>query len=309
MRREAGVIEDVYSDPLGGRLAADAAAGDTTITVQDATDFEATGGTFHDAADNQIDYTAVDDETGIITLTYPLPADLAEGDRIRIWDTVNDEQATELRAQIALPGRLANDDSVDAAVVAPLDAFLEEGPRPVGKGERVVIADEADDGDWEVVKFKGKRARLKASASEVQQGLPDWEQAGPLSSNVALPADTWTTVYTFDLAAGWWLINAGVIIEGDPSSDAPAQARISWSAGPVFHSGGLPGAEFQVRAGSASLHTLASVALSTLAQVVADATIFLECKPFGVDMTARMSDSTGDVGGAGLVAVQISATA
>lgn len=67
----SGRVLNVYTDGLGNFLAADLHSGDTTITVQDTSDFDPDGGTLQ-VAGQTVEYTAVDDETGVITLAAPL---------------------------------------------------------------------------------------------------------------------------------------------------------------------------------------------------------------------------------------------
>lgn len=133
----------------------------------------------------------------------------------------------------------------------------------------------------------------------------DWLGA-QISGNVTLPADTITTVLSLDLYPGWWLINAGVLIRGDASTDAPAMARLNSDAGTVgSFFGGQLGAEQLVHAGALSQHRLAPFALTGLLNVFADGPVILECKPYGVDMQAPVSDYSGLVSGANILAINL----
>jgi hypothetical protein len=67
----AGRLQAVYRDPLGSVLAVSPAAGDTTITVEDTSDFDEQGGALR-VAGQLVEYTSVDADTGVVTLATPL---------------------------------------------------------------------------------------------------------------------------------------------------------------------------------------------------------------------------------------------
>lgn len=152
---ESGRIVNVTVESLGDVLAADALTGDSTIVVTDAADFdELEGGTLA-AGGSQYAYTAVDNDTGVLTLASTLVADLFAGDRVDVWDAALGEPAVDMTAFVELPGYQANDDAIPATVRHSLVPLIVEGIREPGQGETVRL--ERDGDSYEVVDVTGKK--------------------------------------------------------------------------------------------------------------------------------------------------------
>lgn len=69
---DSGVVQAVTKTPLGATLAADLYSGATTLTVSDTSDFDSINGGWLNVAGHLVQYTAVDDVTGVITLAAAL---------------------------------------------------------------------------------------------------------------------------------------------------------------------------------------------------------------------------------------------
>ena len=149
---EYGRIVSVDVITLGDNLAADASSGATTITVEDAADFDEDGGQL---LLNGVVYTyaACDDDTGVISGLDPtLAAAAVEGDDVSVYDPLYAIVATDKVAQVAVIGDDGSVDMLECAVALHLVDKLEEGVRG-GKGESVKI--ELDGGEWLVVDIGG----------------------------------------------------------------------------------------------------------------------------------------------------------
>jgi hypothetical protein len=105
------------------------------ITIDDTSDFD-TDGTLQ-VAGQVIAYTAVNDDTGKVTLAAAVTGSAETGDVVTLWDTGLDQPAVEYRAHVELPGVLDNADAVDATIRHTLIGYLEEGIRTPGTGESV----------------------------------------------------------------------------------------------------------------------------------------------------------------------------
>jgi hypothetical protein len=172
---ESGRVQVVFTANVGAPLAADVAAGATVITVDDTSDFD-TDGTLH-VAGQTVAYTAVDDDTGQVTLAAAVTGAADTGDLVTLWDTGLDQPAVEYRAHVELPGVLDNADAVDATIRHTLIAHLEEGIRAPGTGESVRM--ERQGSDWVVVDVLGKQPsstvtqRTPTSSADTQGAVGD----------------------------------------------------------------------------------------------------------------------------------------
>lgn len=138
-----GRVAAVTIDPLGDELAADAASGALTLTLDDAVDFNEDGGTLLIGA-QVVDYTDVVDETGVLTLAAPLTTAALAGDRVDVWDPVEGIVPVEAVAHVAVEGDELADDTLEALIDHSLIPFLAEGIRD-GEGEAVALEWRGDD--------------------------------------------------------------------------------------------------------------------------------------------------------------------
>ena len=148
---EFGRIVSVDVVTFGDNLAADAASGASSITVEDAADFDEGGGSLllNGVA---YTYTSCDDDTGVITLSGTLSGAAVEGDAVEVWDTQYLAVATEKVAQVAVIGDDGSVDMLEAAIALHLVDKVQEGIRG-NVGEAVKL--ELDGGEWVVVDISG----------------------------------------------------------------------------------------------------------------------------------------------------------
>lgn len=161
MATTTGTIASVDVVTLGDNLTVAASIGDTTITVDDTTDFDSeTGGTLT-LGGVQYGYSAVDDDTGIITLATPLTAAAAVDDRVDVWDVAAGAPAVECRALVATVDEVDAGDTLEAVVSHALVPLLPEGIRDPGTGEVVTLEERS--GEWVVTDVRGKAPAFDGS--------------------------------------------------------------------------------------------------------------------------------------------------
>lgn len=188
-----GTLLSVSRVILGDTLAADFAAGSTTITVTDPVDFNTerhpgflvpgagaypgtaffpgtdlypgVGGTVEGSACGTVQiggtlyvYLSCDESTGVITLAEPLAADAAADDRVNIWDPSVNDVAVEYRALVEVPGEVGNADVIDALLSLALVPLLPLGKRDEGAGETVIM--QGRNGEWVVIDMPGKTPKI-----------------------------------------------------------------------------------------------------------------------------------------------------
>lgn len=177
-----GTVVEVTGVPLGDELAAAALVAATSITVDDAADFDENGGTL--VINGQvIVYTACDDETGIITLAEGLDAAAAVGDRVELWDVTQAGVFAEWVARVELAEAIDNDDVVEATVAHTLVPYLPEGIRNPGEGEDVTL--ELDGYEWKLVGIDARNPVLDGTFLD-PASLPGL----PIPDGLAPPAVT-----------------------------------------------------------------------------------------------------------------------
>jgi hypothetical protein len=152
---EYGKIVSVDVVPLGDNLAADVAIGATSITVEDAADFDEDGGLLllGGIVYGYSTWTE-DDDTGIgtITLTSALTADASENDAVAVYDPLYSTAATDKVAQVEVIGDDGNVDMLEADIALHLVDKIEEGVRG-NNGEQVKLELEGD--RWAIVDISG----------------------------------------------------------------------------------------------------------------------------------------------------------
>ena len=152
---EYGRIVSVDLIPLGGSLAADAAAAATSITVEDASDFDENGGSL---LLNGVAYTYTawteDDATGVgtIALSTGLAGAAVEGDMVAVYDTQYRTASTYKQAEVAVTGDDGNVDTLPASIADHLVDKIDEGIRGT-TGESVKL--ELDGDEWVIVDVLG----------------------------------------------------------------------------------------------------------------------------------------------------------
>ncbi|HEY2298433.1 MAG TPA: hypothetical protein VGH43_11940, partial [Jatrophihabitans sp.] len=156
---ETGTILDVEQVTLGSELTADTASGVTTLTVDDASDYDAEDGGTCSINGTLYVYTVEDVDNGVLTITPGLTAAASDGDRVDVWDTVNDIAATWFEVLVELPG----DDDVDATparlAAALVPTFTHKlGIRDAGTGETCTLQLQGD--EWVVVEVPGDTVQL-----------------------------------------------------------------------------------------------------------------------------------------------------
>ena len=151
-RYEHGRVLAVNEETLGSELVADHAAGVTSLTVEDAADFDEDGGWLK-VGDQVVQYTDVDDDTGTITLAATLEAAGEEGDRVWLWDEMRLVVTTDKVAHVELDGDDDDADSLEATIPLHLLDDLPEGIRGGVTGESVLLEQDGD--EWRIVDVLG----------------------------------------------------------------------------------------------------------------------------------------------------------
>jgi hypothetical protein len=123
-----GHILSVKTILLGDVLAADATAAATSIFLEDSFELDESGGRLMldqtSAEEEIVTYTAVNDDTGEVTLSAGLAFSHEAGTPATLYPEI-----IERRATIALDHADTNDDVVDARVPHSLYLLLDEGVR------------------------------------------------------------------------------------------------------------------------------------------------------------------------------------
>lgn len=153
---EYGRLVSVDIVPLGDNLAADATAGATSITVEDACDFDEDGGLLLlDAVVYAYATWVEDDSTGVGTLSGllpPLAANATEGTVVAVYDPMYATAATDKVAQVEVVGDDGNVDMLEADIALHLVDKIDEGVRGVN-GEQVKLELEGD--EWVIIDIFG----------------------------------------------------------------------------------------------------------------------------------------------------------
>lgn len=136
-------VEDVKS---GDELAADAGVGASTLTVEDTTDFSESGGRLK-LVSEEIDYTSVNMETNVITLTTVTVGAYVTGDSVWVYPT-----QIERYAHV----RIEDDDDESVLVLVPTSMHqkMTTGIRRSRERETVQIRKEG--GMWTVRDIRGR---------------------------------------------------------------------------------------------------------------------------------------------------------
>lgn len=153
--RQTGRVVAVEAYTVGSVATAAAAEGAESVLVADPGAFDEHGGTVRivtDDAEHVMAYTAVDDDTGALTLTAGLPGAVAEDDPVRV-----EPLATERTAFVVL------EDSASPPVLAlvphTLRLLVAEGLRGDAEAEAVYV-EEYEPGSWAVVDVLGAEPTL-----------------------------------------------------------------------------------------------------------------------------------------------------
>jgi hypothetical protein len=124
-----GRIAAVDAVPLGGVLAEDAPAGSTALVLEDTADFNEDGGTLVINSVEQVEYTTVDDEAGVVVLASPTTAAYDTEARVELFDPATGLVASEVQAQVLVEGWEDAGDSLTATVDHALIPYLATGIR------------------------------------------------------------------------------------------------------------------------------------------------------------------------------------
>lgn len=158
--RITGRLLSVSESTIGTTLAADAAAGATSITVDDASVFDESGGSLY-IGSQTVAYTGYDDDTGVVSLAAGLTEAADTDDPVARWSTLYGEVDTAQFAEVAAEG---DRDQGDTLVVEVSDALnLASGDRGQD-GENCVI--ELDGDVWTLISVKGRPAKARGLKHE-----------------------------------------------------------------------------------------------------------------------------------------------
>jgi hypothetical protein len=162
MDTDTGLVHDVSLYAYGSWLVAAASVGATTLAVEDAADFDETGGVLAVVTSTdgvtfnteQIEYTAADLDTDTLTLAVPLVTAAEEGDRVDVWP-----RQEEKRAVVVIAGL---DDAITARVPHSLAPLMEEGIRDDTAREPVDLTLVRD--EWVVTNLPNQAPALRSSS-------------------------------------------------------------------------------------------------------------------------------------------------
>jgi microcystin-dependent protein len=225
---ETGKITNVWIANLGSELVSDAAAAQALLVVDDAYDFNETGGTLRLTDDtNTIDlpYTSVNMDTDTITLTAPLAGTWLAGTDVAVLPL-----GRQKKAQIDL-----NDGDEGPVAIVPMtfDTMLDDGIREPDEQEAVLIDDSS--GRWEISAVDDQQGMVNGS-SVTGDGLPQFVPVDPPPISPALKVTGTTNslvIEALDEVAAGTLINYYVsTVSGfvpDPTtlvSTTPAQVAV-----------------------------------------------------------------------------------
>lgn len=165
LQRAHGRILGVETKTRGSALDEDAVAAATTLVVADAGDFDEDGG-WLTINGQLVEYTAVDDDEGTISLATGLDAAAEDGDAVHVWSTLYEEVVEYQVATVELDGERDNPEQVEAEV-SELIGDLPEGDRG-GPGESCTLQliedgdGDPDSDEWEVVAVGGRSRKSKS---------------------------------------------------------------------------------------------------------------------------------------------------
>jgi hypothetical protein len=216
-----GRVTGISRDDLGDEASAAALTGATSITVDDGSDFDEDGG--HVLINGEVyAYTGMEyvgdaadeGDPAVLTLATGLLADVAEGDRVDVWDATLGEVAVEYVATLSSDSADVAGDVLEADVDHRLVPMLAEGIRATG-AESVEL--ERDGDDLRVVRPLGKTAAIDGAAVVNPLAM------GYRITNQAIPDDTayhtvmWAVLesedITYDSGTGKFTVHADGIYD------------------------------------------------------------------------------------------------
>lgn len=154
-----GLVTAVTTEALGDALIADASIGDETITLDDVSGFDSTGGTVvigDEDLSETATYTETDFDAGTLTLTAGLANDYLEGTRVVIQP--------EFRIRYAFVSLdTENDQPVRARVPFQMAVQLPEGVRDEFTEQAESVLVEVVRGEWTIVDILGAAPSVDAS--------------------------------------------------------------------------------------------------------------------------------------------------
>lgn len=140
---ERGKVTNVWVSPIGSELVADAASGQPVLVVDDAYDFNPTGGSLRlikdDGTATDLSYTSADVDNDTITLTANLGATYVTGTQVRVLP---------LGVQKKVQVDLSDQDEGPVALAGIFDSLLDDGIRDPNDQEAALIDDSS--GRWEI---------------------------------------------------------------------------------------------------------------------------------------------------------------
>ena len=232
LQRRTGRLLSVWEPTVGTTLEADAAAGATSITVDDASVFDEAGGSLY-IGTQVARYSGIDDETGVVSLVDALSEAAEADDPVVRWSTLYDEVETVQMAQVAVEGDRDQGDTLSCEVSDALD--LPTGDRG-GDGENCTV--EADGDVWTVIRVGGRPSKSRGvrfeHAEPAYTPTSDELTAGVftrqlLHRNIAAEHGLFTQINGVTLGSEWWSLDAeaGLVTVTIPPwvADAPAERR------------------------------------------------------------------------------------
>lgn len=208
--RQTAKLLSVSEEIVGTTLSADAASGATTLSVDDVSVFDESGWLM--VGTQTIQYTAIDDDAGTVTLATALTSAADTDDPVYRYSKLYSDVETVLSAQVAVLGDRDQADELTVEVADWLD--VPTGDRG-GDGENCVI--ESDGDVWTLISAPGRPSKARGvrfESYEPPYAPTDAEMAAGtfthqlLHRNIAAQHGLFTTVNGVALDAEWWSLNA-----------------------------------------------------------------------------------------------------
>ena len=165
-----GIISSVTTRSLGASLAAPAVLGDTTLTLDQVVDFADEGGQVQVIGPSEtpqlLTYTAVDRDTGVLTLSGALGTALDDETFVAVYPLGSRQLASVIVDEESAPSDV---DTIEALVPFVMRAMLPDGIREDPETAESVILDIVAD-EWQIIDLRNQPPRIEREALVVVDG-------------------------------------------------------------------------------------------------------------------------------------------
>lgn len=165
-----GIISSVTTRSLGSSLAAPAALGDSTLTLDQVVDFADEGGQVQVIGPSEtpqlLTYTAVDRDAGVLTLSGALGTALDDETFVAVYPLGSRQLASVIVDEESAPSDV---DTIEALVPFVMRAMLPDGIREDPETAESVILDIVAD-EWQIIDLRNQPPRIEREALVVVGG-------------------------------------------------------------------------------------------------------------------------------------------